>query len=550
MVCSFSSVSCLFRMALIAAIMVPACATAAELTSSRMLRINARAAAESGDFTTAAVSLRDASRMDGDNEIAERAAGIAERLEGGSGQADFGPLIELIMEQTSPPAEWIDNDGSGGSITPFEQGVFVGGPAVLASVMLRHDSSRLDAVAKAVSRANRNVDVREASDLRLVSLPRLEQHVAMQIEQGGPVTDDLRNLAGLSRVEYLFAFPESGDVVIGGPAADWVTDGDGRTVSVADGRPVLQLDDLVTLGRTFSADGEGFFRCSIDPKRKHVQAVNNFVRKNRKSLTKQNAAEFTQHLEEMLGLQNVIVNGVPRDSRVAQVIVDADYRMKQIGIGDLEGVPGMKSYFELLSRAEQRRGGSMDALRWWMAVGYDAIQMSPTGEAFEFAGNSVRCLAEDQIVNEDGSRSATGKARGANRRFAELFTEHFAALTQADRAFADLENVFDLAMVAALVHFQGLSDDARLNSVAFRTAGTYQPAAVDVPAELMTAAAHRVPGGRHIVVQVAGGVRGDMASVVADSSRFREDSGLRDVVSNATPQGHSIDRWWWDAARK
>ncbi len=550
MVCSLFSVSRLLLIAVIAAITFPACANAADTASSKMLRINARAAAESGDFTTAAQSLRDASRMDGDTEVANRVASIVERLEGGSGQADFGPLIELIMEQTSPPAEWVDNDGSGGSITPFDQGVFVGGPAVLASVMLRLDNSRLDDIAQAVSRANHNTDVRASSELRLVSLPRLERYVAKQIEEGGQVSDDIRNLAGLSRIEYLFAFPESGDVVIGGPAAGWMLDDNGRTVSVANGRPVLQLDDLVTLGRTFSADGEGFFRCSIDPKQEQVQEVNKFVRRNRKMLTKKNVAEFTRHLEEMLGLQNVIVNGIPRNSRVAQVIVDADYRMKQIGIGDLEGAPGMKSYFELLSRAEQRRGGSMDALRWWMAVGYEAIRTSPSGDVFEFTGNSVRCLSEDQVVNEDGSREATGKARGANARFAELFTKHFAALTQVDPAFADLENVFDLAMVAALVHSHGLTDDARLSSPAFRKAGQYEPQAVDVPSELMTAAAHRVLGGRSIVVQVAGGVRGNMAAIVADAARFHEDSGLAGTAADATPVGHSASQWWWDAAGK
>jgi len=543
-------VSHLFRIAIVAVVTVPTFASAADSASSKMLRIAARAAAESGDFTAAAQSLRDASRLDGDDEVADRAATMAERLEGGSGQADFGPLIELIMEQTTPPAEWIDNEGTGGSITPFEQGVFVGGPAVLASVMLRLDSSRLDDIAEAVSMANHNTDVRQASTLRLVSLPRLEQYVAMQLDRGEQVSDDIRNLAGLSRVEYLFTFPESGDVVIGGPAADWTSGEAGRTVSVADGRPVLQLDDLVTLGRTFSDDGVGFFRCSIDPKQKQVQAVNDFVRKNRKALTRKNAAEFTQHLEDMLGLQNVIVNGIPTDSRVAQVIVDADYRMKQIGIGDLKGAPGMKSYFELLSRSEQSGGGNMDALRWWMAVGYEAIRTSPSGEAFEFTGNSVRCLSEDQAVNEDGSRAATGKARGANARFAQLFTKHFAALTKVDPAFADLENVFDLAMVAALVHSQGLSEDARLGSPAFRTAGEYQPGSFQVPSELMTAAAFRVLGGRNIVVQVAGGVSGNMAAVVADSTRFQEDTKLLNTAADAAPLGHSANRWWWDASEQ
>jgi hypothetical protein len=390
-----------------------------------------------------------------------------------------------------------------------------------------------------------NTDIRAASKLRLISLPQLERHVATLQANSQPIPDDVRNLAGLARVQYLMTFPETGDVVIGGPAADWSQDETGRSVSVVDGRPVLQLDDLLVFARTFSDDGRSFFMCSIDPKQEQVQAVNDFVQDNRRALNKKTAPNFTERLEQILGLQNVIVDGIPANSRVAKVIVDADYRMKQIGIGKVEGAPGMKSYFDLLTRAEQRGSGGMDALRWWMTVGNESFRMSPTGEAFELSGNSVRCLAEDQIVNADGTRDATGKARGANAEFAQLFTKHFAALANEDAVFADLQNVFDLAMVAALVHSQGLTEAAHLGSESFNAVETKS---VEVPAELMTSAAHRVFDGRHVVVQVAGGVRADMASVVRDARRFQESFELTQKSLDASPIGHGSGNWWWDAA--
>lgn len=514
-------------------------------TESAVQRMAARAAAESGDFVSAATLLRDASRLSGDDAVARRAEGLAQRLQGGSGQADFGELIALIQEQTSPPAEWSDNDGQGGTISTFAQGVFLGGPAVLASVALRSDGSRLDQVAREVSRANPNRDVHMTSSLRLVSLTQLERHLAELARNGQAIPDDVRHLAGISRVQYLMTYPETGDVVIGGPAADWVTDADGRSVSVADGRPVLQLDDLVVLSRTFSADGPSFFMCSIDPRQEQVQAVNDFVRENRSALNKRTAAQFTQQLEKILGLQNVIVQGIPADSRVAKVIVDADYRMKQIGIGAIEGAPGMKSYFDLLSRAEQRGTGSMDALRWWMSAGHESIQMSASGDAYQFTGQSVRCLAEDQIVNADGTRVGAGEAQGANAEFARLFTRHFEALAADDAVFADLQNVFDLAMVSALVGSQGLTQAAHLDSAVLQDVPVRS---AEVPTELMTSAAWRVYSGRHVVVQVAGGVRADMATVVRDADRFRESEQLQQTAIDASPVGHGSGAWWWDAA--
>jgi len=515
---------------------------------SRYLRMSARASAEAGDLASAAAQLRDASRLAGDPATANRADRFARELEGGSPFADFESLIQLIQEQTAPPARWSEEDGEGGTISIFQQGVFVGVPAVMASIALMQDDSRLNEVADLAKHANRNRDIRSASTLRLISLPRLERHVAALLADGLSIPDEVRYLAGLSGIEYLFVFPESGDVVVGGPAADWSWDESGRAVSVEDGRPVVQLDDLVVLTQTFTSDGPGFFMCSIDPKQEQVHALHEFVRQHRRSLTAGNAVEFTQKVEEQLGLQNVIVDGVPADSRVAKVIVEADYRMKQIGIGEVNGARGMKSYFDLLTRSEQRGRNNMDALRWWMAVGYESIGTTDAGHAFAFTGNSVRCLSEDQILNADGTRSATGTARGANAGFADLFTRHFTELAAHDAAFADLENVFDLAMVSALLHSDGLAAEAGWQPRGFAGRGAYKPDSVDVPDELMTAAAHRVYGGRHIVVQVAGGVRGDMASVASDPERFRISGELTDSSQQASPVGHNADVWWWDAA--
>ncbi len=385
--CSSAALGCL-RLSLVVAVLITAHSQASETTSepsAKMLRISARAAAEVGDFGSAAVRLRDAARLSGDLETAEEAGRIAADLEGGGSSANYGPLIDLIQTNTGPPGAW-DESGGGeftdegvGSITPFDQGVFVGGPAMLASILVGFDSSHLDRIATAVRASNENRDPRQSSHLRLISLSRLRQHLEQLQKDGQDVSDDVHHLAGVSEIEYLFFYPETGDVVMGGPAADWTAGANGRVVSADNGRPVLQLDDLLVLSRTFAGDDNTFFRCSIDPKRSQVKAVQDFVRSNRRTLNKGTARRFTQHLEDTLGLQNVIVDGIPEDSRIAKVIVEADYRMKLIGIGEADGAKGMKSYFDLLSAKEQRCIRGRDALRWWMTVGYEAVQTSPSG---------------------------------------------------------------------------------------------------------------------------------------------------------------------------
>ena len=86
------------------------------------------------------------------------------------------------------------------------------------------------------------------SNLRKISLNRLEQEI---INHQNTLTDEMRNLAGLLRVRYIFYYPESKDIVLAGPAEGWATDVTGRIVGISSGRPVVQLQDLVVALRAF-----------------------------------------------------------------------------------------------------------------------------------------------------------------------------------------------------------------------------------------------------------------------------------------------------------
>jgi hypothetical protein len=516
------------------------------------LKMEARLAAERGDFALAAKQLEVAARRSGDRQVADRAGEMRQQLEtaGGNQFADFTELIQLIQDQTSPPARWFDIDGEGGRISQFSQGIFIGSPAVMASMALSFDDSSLLNAANFARTANGNHDVSASSELRLVSLTRLEKHVARLLQEGKDVPDDVLMLAGLTEVQFLFFFPETKDVVIGGPAGAWKTDDSGRVVGADTNRPVLHLDDLVTLSRTFSQDGTGYFMCSIDPRPEQVVAVKNLVAATGSNVERRELKRWTQKLEETLGLQNVILQGLPTNSRVASVIVDTDYRMKEIGIGKRRGPSGMKSYFDLLTRNDRQSGASMDALRWWMTVAYDAIRVAPDGNAFELTGRSIQCLSENQMLKNDGQRESTGNADRANAEFARLFTQHLPQLAEQDVAFADLQNIFDLSVVAALLHSPQMVARTGWKTDTFSVTGDFATAPVDVPEELMTAANFRIYRDGAVVIQVAGGVKGDVRRIVRDPSIYKQSEAVADVSVDANPIGQGSDRWWWDAAAR
>ena len=62
------------------------------------------------------------------------------------------------------------------------------------------------------------------------------------------------NLAGLTRVEYVFYYPDTKDIVIAGPAEGYVRDATGRMVGTTTRRATLQLEDLIVALRAFAPD--------------------------------------------------------------------------------------------------------------------------------------------------------------------------------------------------------------------------------------------------------------------------------------------------------
>ena len=473
------------------------------------------------------------------------------RTVAGGSEADYDSLIDLIQQETAGP--WEDVDGSGGTISDTGQmsGIHVDPAGLLTRVTTADASGRLEELSLIASGGDTgNADITQRSRLRLVSLARLEQEVARRLETGEPLPSDIRHLAGLQQVRFVFTYPETGDIVIGGPAEGFrVGKTSGTAIGATSGHPVLQLDDLVTVLRAFTAEGGGVIGCSIDPRPEGLKKINDFVtRSNKKgSLSPAAVKNWTNQLGKALGRQDISIIGVPADSRVARVMVEADYKMKLIGIGQLDAGKHVPGIFGLMTPAEQK-DSSLDALRWELTMKYSSVLHSASGNVFQLVGRAVLCQSENQFVNASGQRVATGKTEGANRTFARNFTEHYVELSRKDRVFADLQNIFDLALVAALVNRQGLAEQAGWQLGAFGNHGEFHPAVHPVPRTVDSVVSHRVYNGRDVVVQVAGGVRADLGSLLADRGRLKPNAKLNHIAPAARPADLDSDRWWWDVS--
>lgn len=480
-------------------------------------------------------------RQDAAVESAKR-----QSLQGGSG-ADFTALIELIQTQTSGP--WLEIEQEGGDISEFESGVRVDAHGVLAMASRKEANGALTALGAKARSAALNADMAQSSNLRLVSLTRLEKLVAERLENGKPVVESMKQLAGISKVEYVFVYPESGEIVIGGPAEAWEYNEHGVAIGVDSGRPILQLDDLVTVMRTYSPEGMNIFGCSIDPKAENIQAVKEYAANSqaRGPLSPAGVRRWATRIGEILGLQDITVYGVPAESRVARVLVEADYRMKLIGVGELKAGSQIPSYFDLLKQNSALASGSLDAMRWWMTMKYEEVLHSENANVYQIRGSAVKCLSENQYLNAQGERVNTGKAEPVNRQFAEKFTEQYSKLAEKDSIFAELQSVFDLALVAALIERDQLDSKAGWDRGVFATNGAYRPASYVPAQQTESVVAHRVFNGKDVVLQVAGGVRADLMTVATNSEIRKTSPELSGVAESANGIDVPANRWWWDA---
>src|SRR5207237_270215 len=173
-------------------------------------------------------------------------------------------------------------------------------------------------------------DLKEAAPLRKVSLRRLQEEFTARKEKGQTplFTEEMECLAGLTRIQYVFVYAEEKDIVLVGPAEPMKVSASGHMVGKQSGHPILQLEHLLVALRTAEAAGRQVISCSIDPTKEGIAAFNRIV-----GQTRQFDTGLAGRLEEAMGMQEIIITGVPTGSYFARTMVAADYCMKRLAMG-------------------------------------------------------------------------------------------------------------------------------------------------------------------------------------------------------------------------
>jgi hypothetical protein len=361
-----------------------------------------------------------------------------------------------------------------------------------------------------------------ADGLRKVSLARIAAAVAAT-DAAKPLPPEVLFLGGLERVTHVFVDTQGHDIILAGPADAVSVDAAGNVVAVRSGRPVLQLEDLLTALRVIDAARAGGVKCSIDPTPEGVAKLQSLLRTQRTIGPNPDATLVA--MQNALGPQRVTVDGVPGDSRFARVLVAADYRLKRIGMGlEPSGVADLPSYLSLVPAG--KGGAAMP--RFWLEPDYEPLSRDPDELAWRINGRRMRCLTENDLFAADGTRQTKVGTDPLAAGWCERMTRHYDTLAAKQPVFAELVNCVDLAVVAALIHGRQLAGRAGLDLTALLDARAVPLPAYDVPTSVPTVA-HGVRKGSSWVVSASGGVAfqpWSFATSAAESADVGESRGL------------------------
>ena len=214
--------------------------------------------------------------------------------------------------------------GQGGQGGQGGAGVIISPEGVLQVRMI---DPRLTLKRVQAARQQIEPEVARPSKLRKVSLTRLEAAIAKSLEAGQPLTMEMFYLAGMTRIQNVFVYPETGDIVIAGPAEGFFIDPSGRPIGMATGRAVLELQDLLVVLRAYSPAGNKtqVIGVSIDPTTAGLQNLQRYhTQVTRQGFTPNQTKQMISGMQQALGLQTVSIKGISPTTHFAQVLVDAD----------------------------------------------------------------------------------------------------------------------------------------------------------------------------------------------------------------------------------
>ncbi len=432
-----------------------------------------------------------------------------------------------------------------GGVGTLPAGVEVSPEGVFRTKLFRDPGGMVSRRRAAAARATLSPELTRPSKLRKISLNRLEAAIAQLKARGEFETDEMKYLAGLTQITHVFFYPKTNDIVIAGPAEGFFEHINGRVMGIETGKAILELQDLVTALRAYPPAGDqtSVISVSIDPTQEGLQRMQQYLVNAGGRATPGDTRRIVADLQKSLGQQTVSLQGISPKTHFAQVLVEADYRMKLIGIG-LERTPvRIKTYVERAKPGDVSRNAMQ---RWYFVPNYKCVRVTEDDLGMQLEGSTIKLVGADEMVSADGVRVAKVGRNKASREFTESFTKNYDKMAEQVPVYGQLRNMVDMSITAAFIQRMDYYGQAGWNMDFLGNEENYQVETYTAPRKVETAV-NAIWKGRTLMTPIGGGVEIHPTHAIHADAITRETDGRIDGVRRQIDTNR-LDKiqWWWD----
>ncbi len=373
-----------------------------------------------------------------------------------------------------------------------------------------------------------------------VSLRVLAEKASKSLDGGWPIDKKLINLCSISRLEGYALEKDNNDVILIGRK-------EGR-------EPSCQLDDLIVNIRNLYGQKAAPY-CSLEPQPENVLKMQQLLSEDKTTETLDQRRQVIQRIKTAWGPQMIDIRAIPRNSRLAHIMVDADYHMKKVSLG-LDHIPGITSYFEkTLEGVEQNlsTGESPEfatsASRFWFHVKEGAPIFSEAEDIVFLKSCPVVLYAKKQDTTDKGKFYDSDEDDSVASEFAKEFSEQFLAASKDIASYAQLRHMFIMRAVMLAMSFNDAPAGVGMDMGFFLNNYIYQnetlmdetiPGLVTKKEVKVETQKDETPRTYVCIPAIWGGVNMEMK---IEKSRFTHDASIkkiRDSVINSRPRENSL----------
>ena len=282
-----------------------------------------------------------------------------------------------------------------------------------------------------------------------VSLRALSQTVYSCLASGKRIPEKIQTLFGISYIEgYIVQDKNPKDIILFGLTSE--------------NRPSLRLDDMIANMRII-ANRSAYPYCSLDPKSENTIALQHLFSTAGSMNSTVEMKAFFKKIQDTVGPQEVVIGGVPRNSRHAHVMIDADYHMKKVSQAHIS-IDGVTSYLDhsLNEAVDKIKNGKpvpaskASMARFWFHIGKGSPKFQQGTDIVAIDHCNVVILTEKQKATASGElvdviEDDIHAIAFANEMSEYLSIPGFSTVP----IYAELENLFRLRAILLSIEYQG-----------------------------------------------------------------------------------------------